>query len=91
MTTQKRPCALLAQCTLNKHDTRVRGHGNPKLCRSQRHYTSLFLTMDEVSSSEISVRIYKSTRRNIPGDLNLHQHCFENLSSAQKFGQYNTT
>jgi hypothetical protein len=41
------------------------------------------LMMEAVSTSETSVNIYQTTRRNIPEDSNLHTSRRENLKSYQ--------
>jgi hypothetical protein len=41
------------------------------------------LMMEAASTSETSVNFYRTTRRNIPEDSNLHTRCRENLKSHQ--------
>jgi hypothetical protein len=43
--------------------------------------TSIITAMEAVSSSETSVNIYQTTRRNIPEDSHLHARRRENLKS----------
>jgi hypothetical protein len=42
------------------------------------------LMMEAASTSETSVNVYQTTRRNNPGDSHLHTRRRENLKSRQK-------
>jgi hypothetical protein len=46
------------------------------------------LMMEAAGSSETSVHIYRTTRRHIPGDSNLHNHLSENFESRTQNGLF---
>jgi hypothetical protein len=51
-------------------------------------YILTALMMETVNTSETSVSVYQTTRRNIPKDSHLHTRCRKNPNSREKEFNY---